>query len=328
MKRLALVGYFGWGNFGDELFLESHRQHLAQEYDLEVANDLTRSPYFSNGLDGLMKRVDGVIIGGGDLLNPVAVSKLYWRSEYLRKPTFVFGLGVPNVKRINQNAIDHYRTFFADPNCKLVVARDVESFNWLKKTFDLGDRLHWYPDPVCSLRRPARVVPQEKTLGVVMREHHSLDPDLSNVRKLIDSAKDQGYRVKHLVLANKELGQADLGRARSIAMPDEEIVASESLDELCEAISSCSQLATIKFHGMVVATMYGIPSIAMSVTPKNRNFLRMIERPEMLSSYRSDDLPNRLSHYPAAIPQRVRASLFRQSTNGYTLLKQKLEEHV
>src|SRR5699024_11062194 len=98
--------------------------------------------------------------------------------------------------------------------------------------------------------------------------------------------------------------------------------------ELCQEISKVELLATIKFHGLVVATMYGVPAIAMSVTPKNRNFLRMIERPEMLVSYTSEGLPDRIHKHPARIHQRVRGHLYRTSREGYELLRSKLVESL
>lgn len=46
-KKIGLVGYFGFGNFGDELFMDVHKQFLADDYELEVVHDLTEAPYFS-----------------------------------------------------------------------------------------------------------------------------------------------------------------------------------------------------------------------------------------------------------------------------------------
>lgn len=328
MARIGLVGYFGWGNFGDELFIEAHRQYLGSEHELVVANDLLDEPYFSRPVSELVEEFDAILIGGGDLINPARVSKLYWDMAWLRKPVFVFGIGVPRQTMKRENVLSHYREFMNHPNCKLVVARDVESYNWINEVVGCGDKLHWYPDPVCALDRPEPVSSDEKILGVVMREHRSLSDDLSHLRVMIDEAKKLDYKVHHLVLSNMKLGAADLNRARSIAQPDEEVFASENLSELCVRISECSQLATIKFHGMVVAAMYGIPSIAMSVTPKNKNFLKMIERPELLSSYTDPGLYRHLSYYPARIPQLVRGNLYRRAKAGYSLLSERISHHV
>lgn len=329
-KKIGLVGYFGWGNFGDELFLDAHQQHLSPLYDLTVLHDKLEAPYFQKPVDTYIDDVDAILIGGGDLLNPVRVSDLYWRKEYLKKPVFVYGIGVPNYKWSRANILQHYIDFLTHPNCKLIVVRDVESYNWMKKNIPVDDKLFWYPDAVCAWNRPSvpKSVSTEKVLGVVMRSHRTLTQDLQPLRKMINHAKSLDYKIKHLVLANLELGAADLEQAKLIAEPDEEIFYSESLNEMCQEIASCSMLATIKFHGMVVASMYGVPSVAMSVTPKNRNFLKMIDRPEMLQSYGSEDLYKHISYYPARIHNAVRYKLSKESKLGYEHLIRSLQQHV
>lgn len=335
MKKIGLVGYFGWGNFGDELFLEAHRQHLGNKYELVVANDLTRAPYFSRPVSELANEVDAFIIGGGDLLNPLRVSDLYWRKEFLEKPVFIFGLGVPNMPFRREAVINRYREFINHPNCKLIVARDVESYTWIRDFINPGEKLCWYPDPVCSLARPVgedstrpALSRDSKVLGVVMREHRSLSLNFEHLRRMIDTARKMDYEIRHLVLATKELGEADARRAVSLADEGEEVVRSEDLMQLCREISYCDALATIKFHGAVVATMYGIPAITMSSTPKNRNFMTMIERRDLLSSYTDPNLYKHLSHYPARINNKVRSWLYRQSNAGYSKLMDAIEEEI
>src|SRR5699024_12688236 len=85
-------------------------------------------------------------------------------------------------------------------------------------------------------------------------------------------------------------------------------------------------LCAFQFHGVVVATIHGLPAIAMSVTPKNRNFLRMIERPEMLVSYTNEGLKDRIVRHPARIHQKVRAFLYYRAREGYGVLRSGLRE--
>ncbi len=40
MKRIGLVGFLGWGNFGDELFVETYRRYLSQDFEVSVIHDL------------------------------------------------------------------------------------------------------------------------------------------------------------------------------------------------------------------------------------------------------------------------------------------------
>jgi len=324
MTRVALVGYFGWGNFGDELFVDTHRQMLEPEFDLFVANDLLHEPYFSDGPQSVVDQADAILIGGGDLINPTRVSGLYWCEEFLQRPVFVYGIGVPTQPFERAAVMGHYKQFLEHDNVRLIVARDAESHAWLASKFELGDKLQWYPDAVCAYRRPEPRVATEPEFGIVMREHRSLDADMSAVRALADRATSIGYKVKHLVLANGTLGEADAGRARMIAQDGESVFQSESLQEMCYEISGLQMMASIKFHGLVVASMFGVPTIAMSVTPKNRNFLRMIQRPEMLVSYRDPTLAERVNMYPARIHSLVRGNLYRRSVAGYDVLREAL----
>lgn len=326
MKKIGLVGYFGWGNFGDELFVQCHHQHLDGLVELKVVHDLLQEPYFTRDLSEVVKDYDGFLIGGGDLLNPVRMSTLYWRKEYLCKPVFITGLGVPNLKWNRLDILNAYRDFFQHENIKMVIARDPESTNWINANIKPRVPAQFFPDPVCSMRRPEATQNKEKLLGVVIRSHRSLTGDLSHLRRLIDKAVAMGYKVRHIVLGTESIGQADNEITKSFALAGEEIVYTESLADQCVAIAQCHALASIKFHGLIVATMYGIPTIALSTTPKNRNFLRMIDRMDLFGGYNQPDLDTRIFHYPARIHQQVRAHLFKQSTAGYNALKQALRE--
>ncbi|MBP3221673.1 MAG: polysaccharide pyruvyl transferase family protein [Neisseriaceae bacterium] len=323
MKKVSLIGYFNYGNFGDELFMKAHQQYLGEYFDLSVPMDLLEQPYFSRDVREIVNETDAFLIGGGDLLNPMRVSPLYWNLEYLNKPVFIFGLGVPNQKFVRENVKSHYEKFLHHHNCKLIITRDKESYDFIKHNYHLeDDKLSWFPDPVLSLALSPRVsrVKGEKVLGVVMREHRSLAEDMGALRKLIDTAKQMDYKIRHIVLANKFLGIGDFERAKRIALPDEPVFHYENLDDMIVAISGCDILATIKFHGMVVATRYKIPSIAMSTTPKNRNFLRMLERTEMLCGYGDENLYKHLPYYPASIHSQVVYRLVKQSQAGYIRL--------
>lgn len=330
MKKIAMVGFFGWGNFGDELFIKAHQQNLGDKFELFVANDLTKAPYYSRPVEEVVGSADAVLIGGGDLINPMRVSELYWNPAYLAKPTYVYGIGVPNQPFRRETVLARYESFLAHKNCKLVVARDRESYEWLKTNFDLGEKLKWYPDPVCSIDLPPATPPTEKTLGVVMREHRSISEEMDPLFTMMDRARSMGYKLKHLVLATDELGEADYGRAMAIRgdHTDEEIIRSEDLDELCQEISNCSMLFSIKFHGMVVATMYGIPSVAMSGTPKNRNFLRMLKTPELQKTYLSEGLEELIPESPQPIDPALIEYLRKGSKEGYRVLKKQLQRDI
>lgn len=327
-KKIALVGYFGWGNFGDELFIEAHKQHLADKYELFVANDLTEPPYFSGPVENVIDEADAILIGGGDLVQPLRVSPLYWNFDYLNKPTYVFGVGVPREPFRRNNVIEHYREFMTHSNCRLVVARDKESYLWLKDTLGLSEKLTWFPDPVCSLNFPQSLPREQRTLGIVVRELRTMTQPMDPVIEMLEHARSLNYKIKHLVLATGKAAETDVQRSKFVKkdFPEEELVISDDLDVLCAELSTCSVLFTMKFHGLVVATMYGIPAISLVESLKNTHFLRMLGHEERQHPWSEPELYKLVPDSPESIPGETIEKLRSESTRGYELLRAEIDK--
>ena len=83
-------------------------------------------------------------------------------------------------------------------------------------------------------------------------------------------------------------------------------------------------LASHKFHGTVVAVSYGIPSISMSTTDKNRNLLRRLGRPDLLCAFDDPSLPDRLENPPKPIDLTVRDEMARQATASLEDLRDRI----
>lgn len=310
-KTIGLVGFFGWGNFGDELFVETYRHWLGGEFELRVLNDMIAKPYFSRPLEQVLEGIDAIVIGGGDLVMPWTVSELYWKAEYLRLPVFVVGVGVPTWRGANAAAIQKQAAFFQHPNVRLVEARDRESAEWITRHLQPKVEVAASADIVFALPMPKVTAPEKDTrwLGIVTRDRKGDPDDVTQVRALCSKARDLGFGVRHLVLGIGDVGQRDRARADDLDVPDKEVVASDSLWDLCRAIGSCYAIASMKFHGTVVAVSYGVPSLVLSATDKSRNLMRMIERPELLSSIADRALADRFSPYMASVPSTTRRML-------------------
>jgi polysaccharide pyruvyl transferase WcaK-like protein len=326
-KTIGLVGFFGWGNFGDELFIETFRHWLGKEFDLKVLNDLTSKPYFSRPLDEVMRGIDAIVIGGGDLVMPWTVSELYWKAAYLSVPVFVVGVGVPTWKGASAAAITTQAKFFQHPNVRMVEARDRESAEWITRHLKPKVEAGHSADIVFALPMP-KVPPQAnatKALGVVTRDRKGEPDRLDQIEKLCKKAIDHGYAVRHIVLGIGEVGKRDLERANDLQIEGKEVVHSESLADLCVAIGQCTVLASMKFHGTVVALHYGVPSIVLSATDKSRNLMRMAERPDLLSSLADQHLADRFSPYVASIPSTTRRMLKQRAEGTMSRLAQALQ---
>lgn len=300
--KVGLVGFFGWGNFGDELFVKVFEQWLGTKFELFVLNDLAHKPYFSRPITEVLAEVDAIVIGGGDLIIPWAKSELYWRDEYLDKPVFIVGVGVPTWRKANPQIIQQYKSFLTHSNVSYINVRDRESAFWINKYISPRIQVDHSVDIVFSLTMPPRDISPEKYLGIVTRDRKGASDDLAQVTLLANKAIAEGYKIKHIILGIGEVGKRDFQRSHDLDLADKVVVYSDSLSKLCSEISSCAILASMKFHGTVVAINYGIPSIVLSSTDKNRNLMRMIERKELLSSLNDDSLPDRLHPFVPVIP--------------------------
>lgn len=323
--KIGLVGFFGWGNFGDELFVKVHQQYLGHLGVVEPINDLTAKPYFSRPVEEIVDEYDVLVIGGGDLVMPWAVSDLYWKLEYLKKPVFVTGVGVPTWRGKKESALEHYRKFLSSESVKSVSVRDRESLKWVKTHIAPDKELSWFPDIVSALDLPEPEQREEKTLGLVLRHRKNGGDDFRYVRSLCDRATMLGYKVEHIVLGSDAVGKADFKTASEFAKEGETIRYTEDILEMCRYIGGCTMLASMKFHGTVVATMYGIPSVVMSPTDKSRNWLRMIEREDLKSSFGDKELRHRITAYPASINSMTRGFLRDGAVSGLQALARSIE---
>lgn len=309
-RRIGLIGYFGWGNYGDELFLRLWERELRRVGEPEVVHQLTRSPYFIEPPKRIARRYDAFVIGGGDLVVPWSLSKLYWREDWLTRPVYIAGVGVPTWGKSQESVIEQMRRFFQHPNIRYIGARDPESAAWITEHLAPKVSVKWAPDLVFALDLPSVTRPPgAPILSVVVRRRRGGPDDYTQLQRLCEKAKADGYRIRQIVLATGSIGRADLEAADEFVLPGKELVVSEDLDDITRAIGESTALASMKFHGTVVATAYGIPSIVLSPTDKSRNLYRMIGQERLLSHLAHKDLPDKLAEVVKPISRETSADL-------------------
>lgn len=304
--RVGLVGFYGWGNYGDELFLETLTSSFGPKVDIQslIGPTWAHPPPLRAGVLGS----DVIVIGGGDLLRPWAMTR-YWRPILLSRPVFVAGLGVPTWGGTNPDVVEELGRFFRHRNLRGIAARDVGGAAWIRDNLHPKVPVRVTPDLVCSLDLPTVQRPAGPPIfGVAVRQRETPD-DLTHVRRLCEKAVSMGYRLRRIVLATGPVRERDVEATAGLGFEDTELISSDDLDDISRAIGECTVMATMKFHGVVVATMYGVTPIAMMPTAKTRNFIADIGRPELLTHFEAEDLPDHLLPEMPPIAQRVRDRL-------------------
>jgi polysaccharide pyruvyl transferase WcaK-like protein len=304
---VGLVGFYGWGNYGDELFWKTFEEHLGAS--MSLVNVL--SPAWAAGRATLRQAVAGsdvILIGGGDIVVPWERTR-YWPPILLRRPVFIAGVGVPTWRAPTAEGVGLLRTFFRHPSVQSIAARDEASGAWIASELEPQVPVTISPDLTCALTLPAVERPLDPPIfGVAVRARPGGD-DLSQVRRLCARAAALGYRVRPIVLATGETRAKDLVATGQLGLGDAELVATDDLDAISRAIGECSVFATMKFHGVVVATMYGVPTIAMMPTAKTRSFLTAVGRAADLAHFGAEDLPDRLTRDMPSIEPEIPMAL-------------------
>lgn len=286
--RIGLVGYYGLGNFGDELFLSLYRQQLPND-ELVVLTDLCQSRETRDeALPAVIETLDAIIVGGGDLVIPAWFSTEYWNKAYLKKPVIIFGVGVPRWTGSSEETAKLMRDFFQHPNVKWVSARDKEGRAWIEKHLAPKCEVSNYPDPVFA-------VSLFKDIGADKRDCYSGRFALitratgnknqraqENLEVIYEQVSDAGFEMINVVLATGQTAKDDLGEVAGHPISNRNIVVRDNEAALIEALASCDASASMKFHGCIAGLSLSIPCFALSGTNKFINLYEHLNiRPYM-----------------------------------------------
>ena len=158
--------------------------------------------------------------------------------------------------------MERLRTFFQHPNVRHIGARDFESAEWIRR----------HLTPRVAGRRPCRPRLQpapaaggdvrQPTVALNLRTHRA-GSDPTALVNVCPTLHERGYDVVNLVLGTGKTRAADLEVARDFPFKDQMILESESIDELSSYLGGLDLLISNKFHGTVVATMYGVSSVVL-----------------------------------------------------------------
>lgn len=323
--KVGIVGFYGPGNYGDELFLDTFREHLGAAMDLGVVFDSPTRPYFTRPVREVVREHDAIVIGGGDLLVPWGLGDRYWLTDYLRRPVHVVGVGVPTWRPAKPSVVAALGRFLGHRNVRSITARDKESAAWIRDHLRPRVPVETAADLVFGLTLPPVERPTDPPiLGITVRWREG-DDDYRAVRALADRGRELGYRLRSIVLSTGAVRERDERALDELDLAaDVERVASDDLAVLTRAIGECSMLASHKFHGTVIATSYGIPAISLSTTDKNRNLLRRLGRPDLVCAFDDPALPTRLARPPVSIDLAIRDAMAAEAVASLERLRDRI----
>ncbi|MFW5436624.1 polysaccharide pyruvyl transferase CsaB [Paenibacillus apiarius] len=344
VTRIALSGYYGFNNSGDEAVLLSiltALERAGEQAGLKIepvvlsGDPATTTRLYGvqavhrmkpGDLLGAIRSCDGLISGGGSLLQDATSSKTipYYLAvlklaQWFRKPTFIYAQGVGPVQR--ESFYPYIRHVFS--RCAYISVRDNESAELLARMGLQRDRTNVVPDPVMGLRLPAAESGDDDVRALdelPMGAERGLDEagrpyvgvslrfwseDRTDMMAIADMLK-RVCRARALHLRFLPFhGQADEQASRFVMERLEGEIPSgpsekndSSVMSLCAAlehpqamlreVSQCRVLVGMRLHSLIYAAAQEVPMLGISYDPKIDQFLHRLNLKAIGSTARLD----------------------------------------
>jgi len=234
--------------------------------------------------------LDGVIIGGGDLIIPDFVNNAYFREELFDKPCWVYGAGIPNDQGWSDKSIDAYKRLFdnaegiylRDPRSVDIMQRRLgitasevmyitwggplpDSGKYIKNDFTYGNPTtqHLYPWMGLSIRPESFVVTQfMHIVDLVNAAYRSMGLRTLCIPLHPTDMADLGDCRLHELLAT--LVNTTGGRLARAPNYIQMFPQNAYLDQRMGAISRCNVYVTTRYHGAIAALRYRVPVVVLA----------------------------------------------------------------
>lgn len=307
MARVVISGYYGFQNAGDEAVLYSMVQALRSfvpGLEITVLSHCPEQTAASLNVDavnrwqltavaGAMRRADLVISGGGSLFQDVTgwKSLLYYLgvvvlARLLRKPVVVYAQGLGPLKRTFSRRLAG-RVL---NSVQLITLRDSESRQLLEELGVRRPPVYVTADPVLGLEpenldlRNGQKKWQElgltgPVIGISVRSWPGAGNCWPALAKVADDLVAGGWQVLFLPFHFP----ADVDACRQVArlMHQPAAILRENLDlaTIMGLMGRLQFLIAMRLHALVLATVMGVPFLALPYDPKVAAFARLVEQP-------------------------------------------------
>lgn len=311
--RIAISGFYGFHNSGDEAVLRSillalEEQGASQGVRVEPIV-LSGDPAWTSAMYGVeaahrmrpadilrtLRGCDGLISGGGSLLQDAtgAMTIPYYTgimrlAQLLGKPTFAYAQGIGPVNRR-----------WMDPLIRGVMrrsayvsVRDAESAALLSRIGVQSDRIELVPDPVMGLPLPAGAVnaaPQARAaaeppiVGVSLRRWREDGADMARAADaLVALSKRRAVRLRFLPfhtpsdrVTSEEVMERLRGRLGDGSSAELAAPGDDPQQMLLE-VAGCDALFGMRLHALIYAANRMVPMLGLSYDPKIDQFLQRI----------------------------------------------------
>lgn len=279
MAKIAISGYYGFKNFGDEAILSVLVNHLKslQNSDITVFSsdvEYTEKTYGVKAvkrfcLKNVLKTIkdcDVLVSGGGSLLQDVTSLKslIYYAfiiamGLFFNKKVVIFAQGIgPLNSNVAQNIVKNLLKY-----CSYVTVRDENSLKLLEK---LGIKSELVCDPIYSL--DIKSEPQNGVVGVQLRDFKTMNQELLQKLALLIVTKFSDKKIE--IFSLQKTQDLDLcKRFEAIVKSFNPDICTEIVeDDIVNRLSRLEYLIGMRFHAVLVALKCGVKTCAINYDVK------------------------------------------------------------
>lgn len=311
MKKIFLIGYYGYENLGDDLLLYEivHRLKINEGYEISALSFDAKKISTLYGIKGVSRLksmsivrhimdMDIVVCGGGSILQDKTSSRsLYYYlgilflAKLFGKKIYLLGNGYgPIDKGFNQVLVSMMLKFVDG-----VVARDEESYQAYRR---LGvKKLHSGADCVFLGELGRENLTKKEIFEEYKRRNHLEKPYVLftirpwegmeklalQIEQCIDILKKKGYDICFLSM---KLPEDE--RVYRTYFEKYDVILLEREHEILPLLFSEAEFTVgMRLHGMILSAMYYTPFIAIPYDPKVESFVKQCNQ---LSTSRVESL--------------------------------------
>lgn len=292
-KHIAVSGYYGFENFGDEAILSVLAKELKRsDYYVTVFSKSPEKTGFKLGVNSVytfdlkkviktLKECDVLISGGGSLLQDATSLKslLYYLfvillAQFFKKEVIIFAQGIGPIK----NPIGRLLTKHALKKCKYITVRDEKSLFRLRG-WNLSPDL--VSDPVWNMEIK-ETVPMDR-VGVQLRSWKGLSQKylFALARQINANFSDKEIYIYSFQDAlDLELCKHFEAQLKLVNPKIKTVLLNNlSIDETVQSFSNLNYLIGMRYHACLLALKYGIPTLALSYDEKVEKIAHRFDLP-------------------------------------------------
>ncbi|MBE6687985.1 MAG: polysaccharide pyruvyl transferase CsaB [Ruminococcaceae bacterium] len=305
----VLLGYYGFGNMGDDALLQSVISNLRDKLPyLRIAVLSHNVKKMRHKLSALkvdvynrfnpfcfgkvIKKSDNLIFGGGTLLqdNTSTKSLLYYlfMIKYARNHNsdvilYANGIG-PIKKEKNRQRIKKIL-----PYLSLITARDRQSFDYIKE-LNCDVNMHLTADEAlttscgekCDLVRPE--IRQKGFICVSVREWKGIkDAEyIKCIQAVSEFCLKKNLAILFVVMESKNDAVLTEKLSRFVKVPVQILHTGEEMsgEQLTSVIAEAKMTVSVRLHSLIFSACANVPMIGLVYDPKVSAFMRLAETPE------------------------------------------------